>query len=606
MLRSQVYRSPLQHFTCRASIRLASLHSDFDPQFQNLEEPRPGGDAEAYALKVLKDSLYGNRQFPASGSFRQQSGDVPQPALLSGFEGNPMGNGVPNDNDVAISNAGMILSVINSSIYIYDSTGANLFAVSLSAFSDTLGLPYSKYDPRVLYDPLHDKFIIVFLSGFDPESSDIIVGFSQDADPLGNWNLYALPGNPKDNDKWTDFPTVAITGDELFITGNLLIPDEPWQTGFSESLIWQMPLDAGYAGTDLGAVYYDSIYFGGNPIRNLCPVAGGSGSHGPDMFFLSDRNFSPDNDTIFILHLTGTLDDPGTTLLMGFALTDPDYGVPPQARQYAGNIFDTNDGRVLDAFYEDGQIQFVANSLDPSTGFAAVYHGIISDPGGTPTIHAHIIGDSVMDFGYPSIAYTGKWEGDDQSIIIFDHSAPDVYAGVSAVYFNYDTYSPVEDVKTGDTWVNVLTGTYERWGDYTGAQRRYNAPGKVWISGNFGKEVDDGPIIHRNNATWIASLQSTDTPAQGIAQQPDTADVQIYPNPAGSYFTTEINLQSPGRLQFRLYDMRGHLVKLLLDTQASEGRNVFSFSTRPLSAGNYYLQIEKDGNLIDSEEVVKI
>jgi hypothetical protein len=31
------------------------------------------------------------------------------------------------------------------------------------------------------------------------------------------------------------------------------------------------------------------------------------------------------------------------------------------------------------AFWENGQIQFVANSLDPATGFCGVYHGFIDD-----------------------------------------------------------------------------------------------------------------------------------------------------------------------------------------------------------------------------------
>ncbi|MEZ5014184.1 MAG: hypothetical protein R2794_07820 [Chitinophagales bacterium] len=48
---------------------------------------------------------------------------------------------------------------------------------------------------------------------------------------------------------------IAITEHELFFTINLIIPDEPWQTGFSETLIWQMDLDKiTYAGGDMGAV----------------------------------------------------------------------------------------------------------------------------------------------------------------------------------------------------------------------------------------------------------------------------------------------------------------------------------------------------------------
>ena len=68
--------------------------------------------------------------------------------MLTGFQGNPYNFSVPNDNDVAISNDGMIVSVINSTINIYTETGEELYVVSLSAFSDTLDILESDFDPR--------------------------------------------------------------------------------------------------------------------------------------------------------------------------------------------------------------------------------------------------------------------------------------------------------------------------------------------------------------------------------------------------------------------------------------------------------------------------
>lgn len=598
------HRSATLHFAKAATIDLKNLHTEWDPQLQWMEMPAPGSDGYRRYLIDLKEKLYGD--YVPSGEARStESGDVPMPAMLGGWEGNAMGSSVPNDNDLAISNGGKIISVINQSIYIYDETDSLYQTLSLYAFSDTLGILSSRFDPKVVYDPVADRFIIVCLNGFTPETSLIIIGFSQTNDPTGAWNLYALPGNPKNNDRWTDFPMMAITQNELFITGNLIIPDEPWQTGFSETLIWQMSLDNGYAGDSLDAVYYDSVYFGGAPIRNLNPVKGGAATYGPDMYFLSDRNFAPSNDTIFIVHVTGTLDDPGTSVTVDFSRADLAYGVPPQARQYGTHIFDTNDGRILGSFMEDGKIQFVANSLDPSTGFCGIYHGIISDLGGTNSIHAHIIGDDTLDLGYPNISYTGHWDGDDQSIITCDHTAPTVYAGMSAVYYNYDTYSDLVDIKTGDTYVNVLSGSYERWGDYTGSQTKFNEPGTIWVSGNFGKLIETWPITSRNNATWIAKLQSTDEHPQAISEITTNASASVYPNPSDNYFTTEFTLPHSGNIQIRLYDMNGQLVKYIYDTEAHKGLNKFSFSTAPLVPGNYLLDIRLKGKPFSSLMVVK-
>ena len=79
-----------------------------------------------------------------------------------------------------------------------------------------------------------------------------------------------------------------------------------------------MSLDKGYNGDTIDAVYYDSIFFAGNPIRNLNPVRGGSTTYGPDMYFLSNRNFAESNDTIFIVHVTGKLDDPLTEVTVDY------------------------------------------------------------------------------------------------------------------------------------------------------------------------------------------------------------------------------------------------------------------------------------------------
>lgn len=597
---------PTSHtVSCKASVEIHTIHKDFTPGYFALEMPAPGADSYRRYLIDLKEQLYAGKFFAGKPQHKTAS-DVPAPSLLHGFNGNTMGSGVPNDNDMAVSNAGILVSVINSSIYIFDTENEDtlLKAVSLSAFSDTLGLPESDYDPRIVYDPVHDKFVLVFLNGYTPETSKIIVAFSQTNNPLGLWHLYALPGNPKDNNLWTDYPMLALTEGEVFITGNLIIPDEPWQTGFSETLIWQMNLDSGYAGKNISAVFWDNIYYDGKPIRNLCPVKGGSTSYGPDMYFLSNRNFAESNDSIFIVHITGTLTDVATTIEVSVSKSDVNYGVPPFARQAYDHTFDTNDGRILEAFQENGYIQFVANTLDPGTGFCGIYHGIITNLTTDKTVTAQIIGDTILDLAYPDISYTGNYADDIQSIIICDHSSPEVFAGTSAYFFNYGTYSQRTEIHTGETYVNVLTGTYERWGDYTGSQRKYNETGIIWMNGNYGVAVESGPFTFRNNATWIAKLQSNDS-LPLVVDQTYAASNKVYPNPFQALFVTELDIPQSGALYFSLYNADGKLVKELLRTETNAGKHQFSFSPAPLPAGTYYLHIMLNGSLYEVRKLVK-
>lgn len=587
----------------KATVHMQHLQEDFAPVFFSTEMPAPGSTSYRRHLIDLKDSLYNGKTYPGYTTDSRTTTDITSPEILSGWEGNLMTSYVPNDNDLAISNDGMIVSVINSSIYIYDSTGFLHFSTSLQAFADTLGILDGKFDPKVMYDPRHDKFVLLFLAGFDPEHTNIILAFSQTNDPLGLWNLYSLPGNPKNNDRWTDFPMFALTEEELFLTINLIIPDEPWQTGFSETLIWQMSLNNGYAGDSLEAVFHDNIFFGGKPLRNLNPVKGGSTTYGPDLYFLSNRNFDEANDTIFIVHVTGLRNDPGTEVVVDFVRSNIPYRVPPQARQYTTNIFDTNDGRVLGSFYENDQIQFVSNTLDSVTGFCGIYHGVINNVSGARTLEAHIIGDDTLDLGYANLSYSGKFAGDDQSIITMEHTAPTVFAGVSGIFFNWGGYSDLINIHTGDTYVNVLTGGYERWGDYTGSQRRYDAPGEVWMSGTFGKYIDVFPFVQRNNATWIASLRSTVEPAVTTTSTFEPV-AQVYPNPVADQFFTEIQLPASGTIEFYLYNAQGQLVKALLRTEAKEGNNIFHFNTAPLANGTYFLNMVLNGSPLPAKQIV--
>ncbi|MFN3940434.1 MAG: T9SS type A sorting domain-containing protein, partial [Chitinophagales bacterium] len=349
-----------------------------------------------------------------------------------------------------------------------------------------------------------------------------------------------------------------------------------------------------------------NLFFGGKPIRNMCPVKGGSTTYGPDIYLLSNRNFAETNDTIFIMRVTGLLDDPLTTVEIDYALSDMHYAVPPQARQYNANTFDTNDGHVLGAFIENGMIQFVANTLDPSTGFSGIYHGIITDLDGERNITAQIIGDDTLDFGYPNISYTGRFDNDDQCIITMDHSAPEVFAGMSAFFYSQGNYSERVKLIDGETYVNVIGGTYERWGDYTGSQRKYNEPGVVWVSGNFGNLKDFGPFTNRENGTWIASLRSNDSlPPASVSPAFTPHNTQVFPNPADNYFETIIDVSAGGIITCKLLDIQGRLITVLLSRQINAGKNKFTFSTAPLDAGIYFLQIDFNNVPFSQTRIVK-
>ena len=571
---------------------------------QNLEAPVAGGPT--YREFLLRRKAENPERVLELPIVENRSGRMAdQPITLRNFEGNFGGSGVPNDNNMAISNEGKLISVINSTIWIYDVVADTLLKMQgLQGLMAPLGLNLqTKYDPKVIYDPQADKFIVVCLNGSSSGTSRICVAFSESNNPLGNWNFYALPGNPIIDTTWSDYPMIALTDGELFLTINSLRNNLSWQEAFVETLIWQIDKNDGYNGDSLATKIWNDIEWNGKPVRNVCPVRGGNRLYGPNLYFLSNRNFALQNDTVFLIEITGDLQDVSATLNMNVVKTQIPFGLAPAARQENGHEFDTNDSRVLSAYFQDGEINYVQNTIGPDSGFCSVYHGIISNPFAGNLHEGHIITDAVRDFGYPNLSYTGKYDGDRECIINFNHTAPTVWSGCSAVFYNNGSYSNPMEIKAGENYADILSGTYERWGDYSGSQPKYNEPGVTWMCGSFGR-------TNQRNGTWIAELVSPDTASQPPAFVARSFNhlnpAKVFPNPAPEFFELEFEMKQPDFVQISLWEVSGKKVSDLIDQMVKPGTNRFYFSTLPLVSGIYFVKgSTRKGQEIFNRKVVK-
>ncbi len=606
-------KSPILTSAPSALLQPRLIKDDYKPALQHMEMPTPGGNSYRSFLLRQKEQLpyrNGTRKTPGTATL----GDAAHPIVLTGFQGNLFDGSVPPDNHVAISNDGKLISVANSNIIFYDTDDDSLLlTMSLEAFFDTLNLPANKYDPRVLYDPKQDKFIIICLSGNTDSTSHIVAAFSTTNHPMDAWHLYELPGNPLSSGVWSDYPIVALTDEELFITINWLVNDtvntpDSWKFLFQQSVIWQINKQSGYSGQPLQKIFYDSIFYNNRPIRNLCPIQGGSTTTTPRMYLLSNRNFDVENDTFFILEITNRLTHLATRLKMDVRISDVPYGLAPDGQQGFNRILMTNDSRVLSGYIEDNQIHFVQNSVNLDTLRAAVYHGFIEDVSGAKIVKGAIIGEPHLDFGYPNIAYTGKYPGDDEALITFNHTSLDSFPGFSVVFYDSKSgYSERVTLKTGEDYVSTLFGLRQRWGDYSGSQRKYNEPGKVWAAGFYGLRIGSGIGAIRTHSTWIAAIESPDTSAQPpVSVKPiQTSRSKTYPNPTEDFFTIEFELGNARFLEFSLFDLQGKLVKTLLRDSTKDGRNKFFFSTQPLNPGVYILMVRDGNEVLIQERVVK-
>ncbi|MBS1741052.1 MAG: T9SS type A sorting domain-containing protein [Bacteroidetes bacterium] len=598
---AQRYTTPLAGTT-----NFSKIDDKYDAHVSNLEAPEPDGEMDKIVLEKAKEASA--KMFPRTQSkATKKSTAVAAPIVLLSYEADTL-TGVPPDNCMAVSNTNRTVSVMNNSIAIQDAqTGQMLRRRSLYQFTINVGLNNTptnqnnyRYDPKVIYDPEADRFICVILSGIN-QYSHVIVGFSQSNNPDSTWAFYKFTGDFKGDTTWFDYPSIAITHNELFFTGNQIKYNTSWQAGFTQTIIYQVRKSDGYnAQNTLNYQIWQNTGFNGRNIRNLYPVTGGNALYGPEQYFLSNRNFDVQNDTVFLVKIPDTMGSANNTLTVTPLISNLKYGVPPNGRQKDTFTLATNDGRVLGAYRTANEIQFTSTTVHPISGSAAVYFGLISNITTSPNLQASYFGIDSLDFGYPNLSYAGNYGGKNHSILSFNFTGPKTNAGLGAIYYDGSQFSDMLVVKKGDTSINVMGGEVQRWGDYMGNQPQWNHPGVVWINGIFGKKMQ----VYGN---YMAKLLSPF--AVAIPNTPKAAsdnDFTIYPNPSFVYVRLEFSLAKEANLSFYISDMQGKKIDRILMQHCEEGKNILQFNTASLPTGAYLIHAYNEHEkLIVSKKFLK-
>lgn len=578
----------------RSGVNDGTVQPDPNVSVRTIERPAQNSGG----LQQTKDSLaqlYRNR----SGNTQPSVATLPTPTVGMTFQGNGFNNGTPTDNEVAIGNNGQLISVQNSTVFRYNtSTSTALGLQSLNVFFTGMGITASKYDPKVLYDPQANRFVVVCLAGYVSSNTHILVGFSNSDSINGTWHLYELPGNPFNDTLWTDYPMIAVNNNELFITANLLHDNQPWQTGFVETVVWQLNKWDGYSGDSLRTELHSGINTNGRPVRNLCPVeAGGLPVNGPGMFFLSDRNLDASNDTIFLVHISDTANSPTQSVTVQMLESNISYWAPiPADQPGTGGFLQTNDARILGAFMENNVLQFVCATLDTATGNNGIYHGVIQNPVTAPALTCYIYSDTALDYGYPNIAWCGYNSTENTAMIQFLHASATVNPGFSVMVVDgAGDFSNRLQVKAGLGGVSLINGD-ERWGDYTGIQRRYDAGGTCWVNGYYGTAAG-------SHSTWISEIgRSMDV---SVAEPVNEQEHTVYPNPFEDNINITFALDVHKNIRFAVYDMQGRLCEVLVQDEFKAGKHILSFNTAGLAPGAYMVRGEcADGSLLFTEKII--
>src|ERR1035437_4276505 len=400
---------------------------------------------KAEKFNIKKQNLPVN-SMAASDDNKEKSTASFGPVLGVNFQGNSNTQGCPQDNTIAISNGGLIASLVNSDIEYYNSSGAYINGMTLVNFYNDNTLSTFICDPKVIYDPQADRFIF-YSQTCDGSSatSRVIISFSNTNDPSGLWTYYELTGNPMNDGSWFDYPKIAVSTDEVFITGNLF-----YDAGtFNQSVVYQIKKSDGYSQLSLTWQYWSNI--SGSPFTILPVGNGQSGNYGPPGIHLVNT-FSNGGSSFNYYYIDNNLSNSPT--MTYYSIPTTAYSVAGHASQSGTtHILDNGDCRAMNGFYLNGIIHFVF-CCDIGSGRNGINYNRFTVLNQTNASYSFGSAGN-FDYCYPAVASISSSSTDKSVAIAFVRSSGAIYPETRVVTCDdAGNWSNSVLVKAGDGYIS--------------------------------------------------------------------------------------------------------------------------------------------------------
>ena len=531
-----------------------------------------------------------------------------------GYQSNPFGSSTPMDNHCAISNEGVIVSVVNTNMLITDSLGNTLqFRNMNAAFFGDNSLTASIYDPKILYDPDLDRFILVILHGSNSTTSRVLLMFSKSNRPdIDGWNYYKLIGNAFNNGLWFDYPNIGINKNDLFITGNLFDNNN----AYNNKVIFQVSKTDGYDGVQsIGSRVWGGS-FGSSTLRNddnnipftIVPAPNGfANDQNEDMYFVSTNSNS--GNKIYIYRITAALNNNPTFEISSVSIPvfiqerlvsqlqiingngDP---IASSIRLIAG------DARMKNAYIQNGVIHCVWNARPAQTQFLRINYARIDVK--SNVVLTSSFSDNSHDYAFAAVAPFSNNPENPTALIVYTSSSAVKFPDIGVLTCNKDMeFSNPVLVKEGESFVTFLqSNSSTRWGDYSGIAKKYNATKpEIWISASYGG--NSSGIRHWKN--WNAKIVSVEEEIITFGE------TKLFPNPIfepAQAVTFNFIAEEAGEYTVKVFDMTGRLVRDIFTEQLLSGEHRFTFSTSGYAIGSYIVRYYYNGKPLGFEKMLVI
>lgn len=363
----------------------------------------------------------------------------------------------PPDPDIAVSESHVVVTV-NSSIAFYTKTGAELFQQDSTNFFASVSTVGFQFDPKVVYDHVAKRFVMVFLALDEAGSkSFILLAVSNNANPMNGWKLYNLDVTQTENSAsfWLDYPGLGFDAKTVAFSGNMF--------GFT----------SGYNGVQFIGLDKTTLYNGtATMVKFKAP--GGTAQLAKQTGTLGNALYAIQRESTSALRISAITNN-GSLALQQMTLPVPPWS--PAAAGIAGpdgkQVDTINDGRIFTASWRNGRMvgghvigSAGSGSLPTSRWYEVATNNWPTSLATPPTLFqsGNIIAPSGHGYTFPALALDKNGSiGASFSKIGASTSGDMMVAGrrVSDAPGSMGTPITLEKAR-----VNQNSNFTDRWGDY--------------------------------------------------------------------------------------------------------------------------------------------
>ncbi len=443
------------------------------------------------------------------------------PGLVTGFEGVDNG-GQPDGflhrppDPIMAAGPNHVVTVVNSTLDIYDKTGTPLMETSLASWFSSLTPPGGPFDPKIVYDAQTGHWLLIALASDFSSQAVYLLSVSQTNDPTGPWWNYSISSvSALGGSAWGDYEDIGFDGNP---TGSVYISSNQFSFAggvFTTAQVLAISKTELYAGASLTVFRTVGLKNSDGSMAFTIRVARSLGSTGTEYMI---NSHSGGGNSVTLWNATHAF--PAAPVITRQATVNiGGYGPPPNARQKGcADTLDTIDNRIYNAVYKNGKLYaaFTESHNWGSGAVAAIRFLEINTSTNAPLVN-ETYGQDGFYYWFPAVTV----DGSGNIVSVFARSGSGEFAGIRySGRLTTDTATePSLLLKAGQS---CITGS--RWGDYFGASVDPVDSAKVWVFGEWAKDVPGVSPVW-DWGTWVGEVSFAVPPAITLTLTPDTASV---------------------------------------------------------------------------------